>query len=118
MTRLHHVNVIVPRAATEAVAEFYQTVLHLRRIEKPRDGTTEGGAWFEAADGVQVHLSERDGQIHPDQHFALVVDDFAVVLARVAEAGAPWTEQADVFGGRRGFTRDPAGNRIELIEPH
>jgi hypothetical protein len=22
----------------------------------------------------------------------------------------------DVFGGRRGFTRDPAGNRIELLE--
>ena len=36
---------------------------------------------------------------------------------RLAAAGAPWTAQADLFGGRRGSTRDPLGNRIELLEP-
>lgn len=65
---------------------------------------------------AQIHLSERDGATHEDSHFALVVDDLDAVLAALARASAPWTEQEDVFGGRRGFTRDPAGNRIELLE--
>jgi uncharacterized glyoxalase superfamily protein PhnB len=50
-------------------------------------------------------------------HFGLVVDDFDLVLDRLAAAGAPWQPQADLFGGRRGSTRDPLGNRIELLEP-
>ena len=54
--------------------------------------------------------------MHDDMHFGLVVDDFDAVLARLAAAGAPWKPQADLFGGRRGSTRDPLGNRVELIE--
>lgn len=115
MTRLQHANVVVPRGATAEVAPFYEHVLGLRRLAKPAS-LDPSGAWFDVDGYAQVHLSERDGERHPDAHFALVVDDLAAVLRRVEEAGAPWTEQEDVFGGRRGFTRDPAGNRIELLE--
>ena len=73
-----------------------------------------GGAGLAAP---QVHVSERDGAVHPQTHFGLVVDDFDAVVSRVSAAGASWEEQPDLFGGRRGFTRDPAGNRIELLEP-
>jgi predicted enzyme related to lactoylglutathione lyase len=74
------------------------------------------GAWFDVDEHSQVHVSERPGEVHPQSHFALVVDDYDEVLARVTAAGASWEEQPDIFGGRRGFTRDPAGNRIELLE--
>ncbi|HEU5033143.1 MAG TPA: VOC family protein [Mycobacteriales bacterium] len=114
--RLHHVNVVVPPGGTESVLSFYVDVLGLERVAKPTEGVAESGAWFDIDDSSQVHISERDGQPHPQAHFALVVDDFEAVLARVAAAGAPWQEQADIFGGRRGFTRDPAGNRIELLQ--
>jgi predicted enzyme related to lactoylglutathione lyase len=113
--RLQHANVVIPKASTHDVAPFYEHVLGLRRIAKPAT-LDPAGAWFDVDGYAQVHLSERDGERHADSHFALVVDDLAMTLARVAEAGAPWTEQEDVFGGRRGFTRDPAGNRIELLE--
>jgi catechol 2,3-dioxygenase-like lactoylglutathione lyase family enzyme len=115
MTRLQHANVVVPRGSTAEVAAFYEHVLGLRRIAKP-PVLDPGGAWFDVDGYAQVHLSERDGERHPDSHFALVVDDLAATLDVLAKAGAPWTEQEDVFGGRRGFTRDPAGNRIELLE--
>ena len=115
--RLQHANVVIPLGATETVAAFYADVLGLRRIAKPAALAGRGGAWFDVDGFAQVHLSERDGATHEDSHFALVVDDLDATLARVAEHGAPWTEQEDVFGGRRGFTRDPAGNRIELLEP-
>lgn len=115
MTRLQHANVVIPRGTTAEVAAFYEHVLGLRRIPKP-PALDPSGAWFDVDGYAQVHLSERDGERHPDSHFALVVDDFDETLAALAQNGAPWTEQEDVFGGRRGFTRDPAGNRVELLE--
>jgi catechol 2,3-dioxygenase-like lactoylglutathione lyase family enzyme len=115
--RIHHVNVVVAPGGTEAVVPFYSEVLGLRRVEKPTEGVAQSGAWFDVNDAMQVHVSEREGDVHPQSHFGLVVDDFDAVLIRLREAGAPWEDQADIFGGRRGFTRDPAGNRVEILEP-
>ncbi|HTW21060.1 MAG TPA: VOC family protein [Mycobacteriales bacterium] len=115
--RLHHVNVVVRPGETGRVAAFYTHVLGLRRVEKPAEGTTPGGAWFDVNDGAQVHISERaDAAMHDDSHFALVLDDFDDVLGRLERAGAAWQPQAEIFGARRGSTRDPLGNRIELLE--
>ncbi|MDQ1713243.1 MAG: hypothetical protein QOE45_2693 [Frankiaceae bacterium] len=115
MTRLQHVNVVVPPGATETVAAFYENVLGLRRIPKPA-ALDPAGAWFDIDGYAQVHLSERAGEPHPDSHCGLVVDDLDATLEALRRNGSPWTEQEDVFGGRRGFTRDPAGNRVELLE--
>ena len=115
--RLHHVNIVVKPGQTAQVAGFYCDVLGLSPAEKPAEGTSPGGAWFDIDDRTQMHISERvDAVMHDDMHFALVLDDFDAVLARLAEAGAEWREQPDLFGGRRGSTRDPVGNRIELLE--
>lgn len=115
--RLHHVNIVVKPGQTEQIVGFYADVLGLRPTEKPAEGTSAGGAWFDIDDATQMHISERaDAVMHDDMHFALVVDDFDRVLARLADAGAEWREQPDLFGGRRGSTRDPVGNRIELLE--
>jgi catechol 2,3-dioxygenase-like lactoylglutathione lyase family enzyme len=114
--RIHHVNVVVPPGGTGTVVRFYADVLGLRQVEKPKDGVAQSGAWFDVNDVSQVHVSEREGDVHPQSHFGLVVDDFDAVLRRLGDAGAPWEDQADIFGGRRGFTRDPAGNRVEILE--
>jgi catechol 2,3-dioxygenase-like lactoylglutathione lyase family enzyme len=115
--RLHHANVLVKPGETAKVVDFYADVLGLTRIEKPAEGTTGGGAWFEIDGSTQLHISERaDAVMHDDMHFALIVDDFDATLAALQAAGAPWRDQADLFGGRRGSTQDPLGNRIELLE--
>ena len=117
MRRLHHVNVVVPPDATARVRSFYVDVLGLREVAKPTEGVAQSGAWFDIGDtGSQVHVSEREGERHPQAHFGLVVDDFDAVLARLAVADAPWEDQPQIFGGRRGFTRDPEGNRVEILE--
>lgn len=114
--RLHHVNVVVPPGATGQVVGFYADVLGLRRVAKPSEGVAQTGAWFDIDETSQVHVSEREGERNADAHFALVVDDLDAVMARVRAAGAPWTESPPIFGTRRGFTRDPVGNKVELLE--
>lgn len=117
MPRLHHVNIIVPIGATDHVVTFYRDALGFALVPKPSEGTTSGGAWFDIDDRTQLHVSERtDPSTHRDAHFAIVADDFEALLRRLAEAGAPWQEQPDLFGGRRGSTRDPLGNRVEICE--
>lgn len=111
MLRLHHVNVVVPPGKTDEVAGFYSEQLGLARVEKP-EGTDRTGAWFDIPDGTQLHISEREGALNPYQHFALVVDDFDGLVARLPE----WRSKNSVLGAHRGETRDPAGNCIELIE--
>ena len=106
--KLHHVNVPIPPGRVEPVVAFYE-LLGLVRV--PKTGNP-GGAWLEFPDGAQVHLSERDGSPHPDQHFAVHVTDLAGLVARLTEAGHPW--RADP-AAPRGWTADPAGNAVELV---
>jgi len=111
---IHHVNVNVPRGQGEAIAAFYCDVLDMSRIPRPDNGRE--GVWLDMGDGTQLHPSERDDAPNSQPHFALFVDDLAAVAKRLQEAGWDFEPADDVFGtGGRGFTRDPAGNRIELI---
>lgn len=109
--RVSHVNLPVPPGQAEAVARFYVDVLGF--AVAPRPDTGRVGRWLDVGDGTQVHLSERDGQVHPDQHVAFVVDDLDGVHDRAVAGGAPWTER----GEGRAMVRDPAGNLVELFAP-
>ena len=111
--RLHHVNVIVGAGLSDAVAPFYE-LLGLTRVAKPN---SVPGAWFDLPDGrTQLHVSERPGSPHPDQHFALTVDDLDSLVAVLTGAGHPWRTSPEMYGARRGVTADPAGNAVELVQ--
>ena len=116
MIRLHHVNVVVAPGRTEAVVPFYE-LLGLTRVDKPASGVAAAGAWFDLPGGTtQVHVSERPGARHPEQHFALAVAELDDLVRRLQLAGHSWTPKALVLGARRGMTADPEGNAVELIE--
>ena len=115
MPRLHHVNVTCRSDETERVVAFYRDVLHLVPMPKAA-GTDPSGAWFAIDELSQLHVSERDASVHPDAHFALVVDDFPGLVERLERGGHEWQTAPQIFGAGRGFTRDPAGNRIEVLE--
>jgi hypothetical protein len=88
--RLHHVNVVVAPGRTDAVVPFYE-LLGLTRVQKPTEGVAQTGAWFAfPGGGTQVHVSEREGDRHPEQHFAVVVAHLDDVVARLQQAGHPW----------------------------
>ena len=109
MVRTDHVNLPVPPGRADEVATFYEAVLGFTRAQRPDTG--RAGAWLDVGDGVQVHLSEREGDAHPDQHVAFVVDDLDAIRGRAVDAGVDWDAMAP---GRAKF-RDPAGNLVELF---
>ena len=116
MTRLHHVNVVVAPGRTEAVVPFYEG-LGLTRVDKPAEGVAASGAWFDfPGGGTQVHVSERPGSRHPDQHFAVAVADLDEVARWLQQHGHPWSPKPDIYGARRGMTADPEGNAVEVVE--
>jgi len=115
MRVLHHVNVNVPRGRSELIAAFYCDLLGMTRIPRPDNGRE--GIWLDMGDETQLHLSERDDAPTSQPHFALLVDDLGGVRRQLSEGGAEFQPAEDIFAtGGRGFTRDPAGNRIELIQ--
>lgn len=110
---LEHVSVTSPEELEEEVLSWYRDCLGLEQIEKP-EGTRRGGGWFEVG-RQQLHVTIDEHNPPKDAHFGIVVDDFGGVVERLRAAGSH-LEQARVIPGRQRFyTRDPAGNRIEII---
>lgn len=111
--KLHHVNLVCGPGTVDATAVFWRDVFGLTDL--PRQGRSgRPGAWLDAG-SFELHLSERDELAHSDAHLAVAVGDVAAVRAACHAAGAEWEDAPALFGEGRGFTRDPAGNRIEVV---
>jgi len=111
--RLDHVNITTPAELAEAVLSWYDECLGLERVEK-LEGTTDTGGWFKVGD-AELHVSEDEHNPSHGAHFALVVDDFDAAVGRLRDAGCHLEQARPIPGRRRCFTRDPAGNNIEIL---
>lgn len=110
---MHHVNLVVPPGQAEPTADFWRTAFGLTDLDRQgRSGRP--GAWLTAG-GFEVHISERDVVGHTDAHVAIAVSDVAAVKVACLAAGADWEDAEPLFGDGRGFTRDPGGNRVEVV---
>ncbi len=102
----------MPPGGEDDARAFYGGLLGLAEVEKPEPMRTQGGVWF--AEGI--HVSGEAGFSAPRRaHPALQVDDIEVLAERLAAAGCAveWDERRP--GVRRFYTRDPFGNRLELL---
>jgi catechol 2,3-dioxygenase-like lactoylglutathione lyase family enzyme len=109
---LDHVNVTYPEELEREVLAWYEGCLGLERVMKP-EGTRAAGAWFRA--GTQeIHLSLDEHNPPKTAHLGLVVDDFDAAVGKLREAGCHIEQASTIPGRRRLYTRDPAGNRIEI----
>ena len=114
VTGIDHVTVTTPEELETEVLDFYGTHLGLDRIPKP-PGTRSGGGWFRVGAG-ELHVSVDEHNPQRASHVAVQVSDLRSAVARL-RAGGSHIEQARPIPGRaRCFTRDPAGNLVELVE--
>ena len=109
---LDHVAVTAPHELEDEVVSWYRTVLGLEQVDKPPEaGVT--GAWLRAGD-QEVHISIDPQNPSQKPHFCLIVDDFDGAVDALRAASCHIEQASAIPGRRRFFTRDPAGNRLEI----
>jgi catechol 2,3-dioxygenase-like lactoylglutathione lyase family enzyme len=114
---LDHLQVAMPRGEEPAARDFYGRLLALTEIPKPEPLAARGGLWFQCGT-QQLHLGvEDDFRPAKKAHPAFVVDDLEE-LGQALEASGyrVFVDAVQPKGGRRVFTEDPFGNRVELIQ--
>jgi catechol 2,3-dioxygenase-like lactoylglutathione lyase family enzyme len=113
---IDHVQLPIPPGGEGAARAFYGELLGFVEVPKPPVMAARGGMWFQAGP-VGIHLGiEPEMRASEKGHPALVVDDLDAFSARLTAAGFEWRPSDEIPGTRRGHTRDPFGNRIELIQ--
>jgi catechol 2,3-dioxygenase-like lactoylglutathione lyase family enzyme len=113
---IDHVQLAMPPGGEAAARRFYGEIMGFTEVPKPDGMRARGGLWFQAGP-VGVHLGlEPDMRPSVKAHPALVVDDLDAYKARLAGAGCEWRDDHGVPEVRRGHTKDPFGNWIELIQ--
>ena len=110
---LEHVSITSPEELEDEVVSWYRDCLGLTEMDKP-EGTRDKGAWFQIGD-QQVHVTIDEHNPPEKAHFGLVVDDFGEIVERLRGAGCHLEQARSIPGRKRFYTRDPAGNRIEII---
>jgi len=121
VTAIDHVQITCTKAAEDACKRFYGEILGLEEIEKPDVLKPRGGAWYQVG-ALQVHLGvepEAEGGggtgAGSKRHVAFLVQDLEAAKAALSAAGCTVEPEATEPGGlRRIFTRDPAGNKVEI----
>ena len=113
---LDHVQLAYPPGGEADARRFYGEILGFIEIEKPLDMQARGGMWWQAGP-IQIHLGLEPGmRASAKDAPALRVADLGSYIARLAAAGCEWKPGTEIPGVQRGHTRDPFGNRIELLQ--
>jgi catechol 2,3-dioxygenase-like lactoylglutathione lyase family enzyme len=114
--RLHHAQITVPSEAEREARAFYLGVLALPECEKPELLKARGGFWVRVGN-AEVHVSLEDGveRHRTKAHLAYEVDDLESWRVKLVAAGCVVLESVPIPGYARFETRDPFGNRLELI---
>ena len=114
-----HVNIVSEHL--EETRRFFNQVLGL--TPGPRPAFAVKGYWLYAGPRAVVHIQVATGPVGPSRqsalnHFALEVEDFDGVLARLDRHGVAY-EAFTVPGTavRQAFFLDPNGVRVEITEP-
>ena len=114
---LDHVQLTAPPGSEEALRAYYSGTLGMTEIPKPPVLAARGGCWFAAGTAV-LHLgAEEDFRPAAKAHPGIRVRDIDAFAGRLAAAGAEVAWDGDLPGHRRFYSRDPAGNRLEFLEP-
>lgn len=115
---LDHVQVAAPPGCEAAARRFYGELLGLDEVAKPESLAASGGVWF-ACGAQRLHVGvAEDFAPATKAHPGLRVTDLSALeklAERLRAAGAPVDPDDRLPGHRRFYTRDPWGNRVELL---
>lgn len=114
---IDHVQLAAPPGCEAEARRFFGQTLGLEELAKPPALQARGGVWFRLG-AQQLHVGVDPGftaasKAHPALRVGRgEIEDYAAALE---EAGAPVQWDTSLPHERRFFTRDPWGNRLELL---
>ena len=110
---IQHVALEVPRTAAGEEVEFW-ALLGFSRVEVPQ--SLRERAVFVGRGATQIHLMFSTSPVIPGLgHVAVVVEDYEAAVAALLAAGHGHEARAQHWGAARGYTRTPAGHRVEVM---
>jgi hypothetical protein len=114
---VQHVTVTVPEPGLIPAEEgFFRLLGGIGLVRPPALAADTPGCWMGFGGGTQVHIVV-GGPAAAEAHFALHLGDrYDGVLSALRAAAVPVRTARDLWGGRRSFVRDPAGNLVELFD--
>ena len=115
---LDHAFLTIAEGGEENARRFYGEVLGLEEMSRPEGLRERGGVWFRAG-GQELHLGTHDAHAaakrpHPGFRVESVTALEELAL-RVEGAGFAVEWDEGITGRKRFYTRDPFGNRVELL---
>jgi glyoxylase I family protein len=114
VTHIDHVSVLI--TDLDRSRYFYNTILGLREIPKPRSFDFVA-LWYDLGGGHTLHLLQKD---KPDtlspRHFCLRVTDARAAREHFTRHHIPMQETTKIHGADRFFVSDPDGNRVEILQ--
>ena len=115
---LDHAFLTIQEGGEDEARRFYGDVLGLEEIQRPEGLQRSGGVWFQAG-GEELHLGTDDARLRPKRPHPGFRVGSSAELDEVAERlttnryDVQWDDRIE--GRRRFYTRDPFGNRLELL---
>ena len=118
ITAIDHMQIAVPPELEQAALAFYHDVLGLQRVQKPTGTGDTRGAWFDAGN-IQLHVGIQQEGFKPatKAHPGFVVENLVEARATLEAAGVTVQPGGEIPGFKRVFAQDPAGNRLEFMQP-
>jgi catechol 2,3-dioxygenase-like lactoylglutathione lyase family enzyme len=112
---IQHVSFEVKPDELDACIEFYE-LIGFKRVTAP-EKLADHVTWLER-DGDQFHLLQLPETSHMNAGHAAVPlgDDYEATQQRLRAAGHGVDDHEEYWGSPRSFTRDPAGNLVELMK--
>ncbi|CAN5407596.1 VOC family protein [soil metagenome] len=116
-SRLHHVQLAIPRGGEDHCRAFWGGLLGMGEVEKPPTLAARGGCWFRGG-GVEVHLGvEQDFSPAGKAHPGILVSNLRDLATVLESGGVDVTWDGEFPGHDRFYAADPFGNRLEFLEP-
>ena len=114
--RIQHVTITVPDTGLLPQMErFYRGLGGIVLVRPPALEEDTPGYWFGLGE-TQLHIVPGPVVGKP-AHFAVDLGDaYDSVLDRLRDAGVEVRGARDLWGGRRSFVHDPAGNMLEVFD--
>lgn len=111
-----HVQLACPKNGEEEARLFYQGILGLEEIPKPKALRKNGGVWFQAG-SVQLHIgTEEPFTAAKKAHPGIAVDDLIAMKAYLDEQSIEYTVDKNIPEVHRIHVYDTFGNRLEFLE--